>query len=104
MSDLSLTNVEALAGEPDNICNDIEKTLTGASMYVTKITGEAAAGIEIGTKFNSNWSAEIKGAVEAESSDEYKIECYVGGSACCTPQDWKQCASGGCPKAGVRKS
>jgi len=45
-------------------------------------------------KFDTSWSADIKAKLSSDTKDEYKIECYSGGTACCSAQDWKECASG----------
>lgn len=93
-------------GENENKTGIAKIVKTGASLYVTNVSGTASGQVKIGMRISNSLAASLGGEIKAAMKDEYKIECLKidGANAICSPEDWHACASSGCPKAGTFKN
>lgn len=93
-------------GENENKTGIAKIVKTGASLYVTNVSGTASGQVKIGMRISNSLAASLGGAIKAAMKDEYKIECLKidGANAICSLEDWHACASSGCPEAGTFKN
>lgn len=91
--------------ESENKTNIAKIVKTGASLYVTSVSGKAKGQVKLNMRISNSVAASLSGSITTKMRDEYKIECLRidGANAICSPEDWHACASSGCPQSGTFK-